>query len=247
MAEAGIHRNLEPIYAFPRKRLHKHFVAEGPLRTSSTRSLGAFANVFAIESFMDELAHAAGRDPIEFRLAHLHDQRAREVSELLQARTPQPLSGENCGRGVAIARYKNQQTYAAVMVDLQVQANGSILLQRAYIAADAGLAIDPDGLCNQLEGGFIQAASWSLKEQVSWDAGGISSRDWDSYPILTFREIPEVQTFLVERSAKPPMGAGEASTGPTPGAIANAIFDAVGVRARAVPFTPERLRTAAAR
>jgi CO/xanthine dehydrogenase Mo-binding subunit len=109
------------------------------------------------------------------------------------------------------------------------------------------LIIDPDGLCNQLEGGFIQAASWSLKEQVTWDADGITSRDWDSYPILSFSEIPRLQTFLIEQPDLEALGAGEASTGPTPAAIANAIFDAVGVRVRSVPFTPERLREAAAR
>lgn len=246
MAEAGIHRNMEPIYSFANKRLVKHFVAQGPLRTSSMRGLGAFANVFAIESFMDELARTAGRDPIDFRLDHLTDPRARTVLETLRARAPAPLPEKNAGRGVSIARYKNQQTYAAIMVDLQVRDDGSVCLRRVYIAADAGLIIDPDGLCNQLEGGFIQAASWSLKEQVSWDADGITSRDWDSYPILSFSEIPELQTFLIEQPHLPALGAGEASTGPTPAAIANAIFHAVSVRVRAVPFTPERVRAAAA-
>jgi nicotinate dehydrogenase subunit B len=247
MAEAGIHRNLEPMYAFPNKRLVKHFVAEGPLRTSSTRGLGAFANVFAIESFMDELAHHAGRDPIEFRLDHLTDCRARTVLETLRERAPAPSDASNIGRGVAIARYKNQQTYAAIMVDAQVNNDGQILLKRAFIAADAGLIIDPDGLVNQLEGGFIQSASWTLKEQVSWDADGITSKDWDSYPILAFSEVPEIKTFLIEQPDQPALGAGEASTGPTPAAIGNAVFDAIGVRVRAVPFSVAQLRQAAAR
>ncbi|MFP6814925.1 MAG: molybdopterin cofactor-binding domain-containing protein, partial [Pseudomonadales bacterium] len=246
MAEAGIHRNLEPIYEFANTYLTKHFVADGPLRTSSTRGLGAFANVFAIESFMDELAEVADRDPIDFRLDHLTDTRARTVLETLRASAPSPLTEKNTGRGVSIARYKNLQTYAAVMVDVQVGDDGVVALRRAFICADAGLIIDPDGLCNQLEGGFVQAASWSLKEQVTWDADGITSRDWDSYPILSFSEIPKLQTFLIEQPNRAALGAGEASTGPTPAAIANAIFDAVGVRMRSVPFAPERLREAAA-
>lgn len=241
--EAGIHRNLEPIYNFASQRLTKHFVAEGPLRTSSTRSLGAFANVFAIESFMEECARAAGADPFEFRLAHLSNPRARAVLETLRERAPGPGSG---GRGIAVAQYKNRQAYVGLLVDLDVGDDASVSLERAVIVADAGLVIDPDGLCNQLEGGFIQAASWTLKEQVSWDADGVASRDWETYPILTFGEIPEIETHLIDRRDEPALGAGEASTGPTPAAIANAIHDAVGVRIRDIPFTTEALRSAAA-
>ena len=245
LAEAGIHRNLEPIYTLPRKRLVKHFVANSPLRTSSLRSLGAFANVFAIESFMDELAHAAGKDPFEFRSEHLADRRARAVLELLQQRAPGLSGDSNAGRGIAMARYKNRQTYCAVMVDVHVEDDGQVRLDHAVISADAGLVIDPDGLINQLEGGFIQAASWTLKEQVTWDHEGVTSRDWESYPILTFSEIPTIATYLIDRRLDQPMGAGEASTGPTPAAIANAIFAAVGVRVRDLPFTPERVKLAA--
>ena len=245
MAEAGIHRNLEPIYAFANKQLVKHFVAESPLRTSSLRSLGAFGNVFAIESFMDELASAAGRDPVEFRLVHLQDPRAREVLELLMSHAPAKPDAENSGRGVALAQYKNRQSYCAILVDAVVADDGNVRLLQALITADAGLAIDPDGLINQLEGGFVQAASWTLKEQVQWDHDGVTSRDWDSYPILTFSEVPPIATWLVERKLEPALGAGEASTGPTPAAIANAISDAVGVRVRNIPFTPENVRAAA--
>lgn len=241
--EAGIHRNLQPIYDFPGQRLVKHFVAQGPLRTSSTRSLGAFANVFAIESFMDECAHAAGSDPFEFRLAHLVDPRARAVLETLRERAP--ISGSG-GRGIALAQYKNRQTYVGLLVDLDVGDDALVSLQRALIVADAGLVIDPDGLSNQLAGGFIQAASWTLKEQVMWDAAGVSSRDWETYPILTFSEIPEIETHLINRRHEPALGAGEASTGPTPAAIANAIHDAVGVRVRDIPFTAAAIRRAAA-
>jgi CO/xanthine dehydrogenase Mo-binding subunit len=245
-AEVGIHRNLEPIYDLPQKHLVKHFVAPSPLRTSSLRSLGAFANVFAIESFMDELATAAGRDPLEFRLVHLGDGRARRVLERLRAEAPRKPEGPNVGRGIAMARYKNRQTWCAVLVDLHVTDDARIHLDQALIVADAGLVIDPDGLANQLEGGFVQAASWTLKEEVRWDETGVTSRDWATYPILTFSEIPEIRTCLIDRPLERALGAGEASTGPTPAAIANAVFDAMGLRLRTLPFTPERLRAAAA-
>ena len=246
MAEVGIHRNLEPIYALPHKRLVKHFVSDSPFRTSSLRSLGAFANVFAIESFMDELAYAADTNPLEFRIAHLEDDRAREVLDLLYRQAPVLSPDDNAGRGIAMARYKNRQTYCAVMVDVHVDSDGQVRLDHAVISADPGLVIDPDGLVNQLEGGFIQAASWALKEQVTWDHEGVTSRDWESYPILTFSEVPTIETYLVDRPMDKAMGVGEASTGPTPAAIANAIFAAVGVRVRELPFTPERVKHAAA-
>jgi CO/xanthine dehydrogenase Mo-binding subunit len=245
MAEVGIHRNLEPIYAFPRKHLVKHFVAESPLRTSSLRSLGAFANVFAIESFMDELAHAAERDPFEFRIAHLEDRRAVDVLDVLRERAPEVSTDANAGRGLAIARYKNRQAWCAILVDLHVDDDASISLDNATIVADAGLVIDSDGLTNQLEGGFIQAASWTLKEAVDWDENGVTTLDWSSYPILGFSEVPSIETFLVDRRGEPALGVGEASTGPAPAAIANAVFAATGLRLREIPFTPERIRAAA--
>ena len=245
--EAGIHRNMEPIYDFPQKHLVKHFVARSPLRTSALRSLGAFANIFAIESFMDELAHLAGADPFEFRLAHLTDRRARNVLETLAREAPAAPDRKSAGRGMALARYKNQQTWCAILVDLHVTDAAEARLDHVLIAADAGLVIDPDGLINQLEGGFLQAASWTLKEAVHWDETGVTSRDWESYPILTFSEVPVIRTCLLDRPLEGALGAGEAATPPTPAAIANAIFAATGLRLRELPFTPDRLRAAAAR
>lgn len=245
-AEVGIHRNMEPIYAFASKQLVKHLVADSPLRTSSLRGLGAFSNVFAIESFMDEMAHLAGQDPFAMRLAHLEDPRAIAVLEILRHNAPPAPLLENAGRGIAIARYKNRQAWCAILVDLHVTDDAKVVLDEAVITADAGLVIDPDGLRNQLEGGFIQAASWTLKEAVDWDEHGVTTRDWESYPILKFSEVPAIATYLVERDRDPALGAGEASTGPTPAAIANAIFDATGLRLRDIPFVPERLREAAA-
>jgi CO/xanthine dehydrogenase Mo-binding subunit len=244
----GIHRNADPLYDFPERRVVKHLVADLPLRTSALRSLGAYGNVFAGESFMDELAQASGADPLAFRLAHLTDPRGRAVLGAAAAKAnwraaPRP---DGQGQGLAFARYKNIKAYAAVVIDLEVDDYGAIGLRRAVIAADAGQIVDPEGLKSQLEGGLIQSASWTLKEQVTYDGGGILSRDWDSYPILTMAESPAIETVLIDRPDQPFLGAGEATQGPTAAAIANAVFDAVGLRLRRLPFTQDRVREAAA-
>ncbi len=250
--QSGIHRNADPIYDFPDRRIVKHMVRELPLRTSSLRSLGAYANVFAIESFMDELAHESGADPLEFRLKHLSDERARTVLEAAASHAGWGALGREDGnggvrgRGIAMARYKNQKCFAAVVMDLSVDDVGAIHLDKAVIAADAGQVVDPEGLRNQLEGGLIQSASWTLKEQVDFNGGGILSRDWETYPILTFPEVPTIETVLIDRPDQPFLGAGEATQGPTAAAIGNAIFDAVGLRLRRLPLTKERMRDAAA-
>jgi CO/xanthine dehydrogenase Mo-binding subunit len=210
------------------------------------RGLGAYGNVFAIESFMDELAHAVGIDPIEFRLRNLKDARARAVIRAAAEKAnwqPGQHFGQNYGRGIAFAQYKNRQCYAAVVVDLHVdRASGAIKLDRAVIAADAGQVVNPDGLSNQLEGGFVQSASWTLKEQVNFDENGVIAQDWDSYPILRFPDVPVIETVLIDRPELPFLGSGEAAQGPTPAAIANAVYNAVGVRLRQIPFTEERVR-----
>jgi CO/xanthine dehydrogenase Mo-binding subunit len=212
------------------------------------RGLGAYGNVFAIESFMDELANAAGIDPIEFRLRNLNDARARAVIQAAAEKAnwqPGQKLGQNHGRGMAFAQYKNRQCYAAVVVDLHVdRESGVIQIKRAIIAADAGQVVNPDGLSNQLEGGFVQSASWTLKEQVNFDESGIIAQDWDSYPILRFPDVPVIETVLINRPELPFLGSGEAAQGPTPAAIANAVFDAVGIRLRQIPFTEERVKTA---
>ncbi len=251
----GIHRNADPYYDFDNKRIVKHLVRDMRVRTSSTRSLGAYGNVFAIESFVDELAHSAELDPFEFRLAHLNDERAVAVLtkayETLQSydvsiEKSDLMESELPGRGIAFARYKNQQAYAAVGVVLSVnQDTFEIRLHHATIAADAGLIIDPDCLANQLEGGFIQAASWTLKEEVTFDEFARTSIDWETYTILKFTEVPTVDIELLDHPELPSLGAGEATQGPTPAAIANAIYDATGLRIRQIPFTPERLKSTA--
>lgn len=244
----GSHRNADPLYAFPRRRIVKHHLPEGLLRASSMRGLGAYANVFAIESFMDELAHAAGVDPVTFRLRHLEDGRARAVIEAAAEKAgwgQEEGKGNGWGQGMAFAQYKNRQTYAAVVVDVRVEVeSGVIYLERAVITADAGEVVNPDGLSNQLEGGFVQAASQTLYEEVLWDEAGITSLDWDSYPILRFPQAPIVEVVLLNRPGEPTVGAGEATQGPTPAAIANAVFAASGVRLREIPFTPARVKAA---
>lgn len=244
---AGIHRNADPLYRVPRRRIVKHFVETTPLRVSSTRSLGAYANVFAIESFIDELAHAAGADPLAFRLRHLDDERARAVliAAADRAGWAQRRKEYGHGMGLGFAQYKNQKCYAAVVIDLRVDLDtAAIAIERAVIAADAGRVIDPSGLANQLEGGLIQSASWTLKEQVTFDQTRVTSVDWESYPILKFTDAPEIETVLIDRPAEPSLGSGEATQGPTAGAIANAVFEAIGVRLRDIPFSPDRVRAA---
>jgi nicotinate dehydrogenase subunit B len=247
MYHGGIHRNADPLYAVPNRRVVKHFVEAGPVRVSSLRSLGAFANVFAIESFVDEVAEAAGADPVAFRLSYLEDERAQDVLEAA-SREIGPRGGEFArGVGVAFAQYKNMQCHAAVAVELHVDdETAAVQLDRVVVAADAGEVIDPRGLANQLEGGVVQAASWTLKEQVTFDDTHITSSAWDTYPILTFSEVPEVEVVLLDRPGVTPVGAGEATQGPTAAAIANAVYDAIGVRVRDLPLTPDRIRAAAA-
>ena len=240
----GLHRNLDPLYTFPNKRLVKNLVRGLPLRSSALRTLGAFGNVFALESFMDELAEAAGIDPVTFRLNHLEDPRGREVLETL-ARHIDLTADDGRGRGIGFAQYKNLKAYAAVYVELEVNDAAEIVLHRAVLVGDAGEIVDRDGLTAQFDGGFLQAASWTIHEQVTWDRDGITSRDWDGYPILRFDNVPEIETVLIERPGVPFLGAGEAVSGPTGAAIANAIYNGTGLRLRRMPFTPDAIRAAA--
>lgn len=242
---AGIHRNQDPIYDFSSRRLVKHLVHDLPLRTSSLRGLAAIVNVMAIESMMDELAEAAGINPVEFRLRHLFDRRGQAVLEAAAERLPPGSPEGGIGRGLGFARYKNAEAYAAVAIELAVDDEAKVRLRRAVIAADSGEIVDRQGLISQFEGGLLQACSLTILEAVSYDGFGITSRDWESYPILRFDNIPEIETVLIERPGEPFLGAGEATFGPTAGAIANAIYNAVGLRLRHMPFTPDAIRATA--
>lgn len=242
---AGIHRNQDPLYDFPVKRLVKNLVHGLPLRTSSLRGLAAIVNVLTIESMMDELAEAGGIDPVEFRLRHLSDTRGRTVLEAAAKLLPPGSPESGVGRGIGFARYKNAEAYAAIAIEVAVDDEAKVHLRRAVIAADAGEIVDRQGLISQFEGGFLQGCSLTLLEQVSYDAYGITSRDWDTYPILGFDNIPEIETVLIERPGEPFLGAGEATFGPAAGAIANAIYAATGLRPRRLPFTPDIIRAMA--
>ena len=244
----GGDRNAVPLYDFPNQRVVNHLITGMPLRVSALRALGAYANVFAVESFMDELAAAAGKDPVAFRRAHLSDRRASAAIDVL-TRKAGWKAGEKGdgtrGRGVAFAKYKNLATYVAVVAEVEVdRKSGRIRVPRAYVAADAGQNINSDGLANQIEGGMIQSTSWTLHEAVRFDRNAITSRDWSGYPILTMPEVPEISVVLLDRNQEKPLGAGEASQGPMAAAIANAFANATGHRLRDLPLTPERVQAA---
>jgi nicotinate dehydrogenase subunit B len=244
----GGDRNAVPLYDFPRQKIVHHFVKPMPIRVSALRTLGAYANVFAIESFLDELAHEAGADPVAFRLAHMKEPRARAVIEAVakNAGWKDDEKGDGRrGRGIAFAKYKNLSVYVAVVAEVEVdRASGVVRVPRAYAVADAGQIINPDGLANQIEGGVIQSTSWTLHEHVRFDREAINSRDWVSYPILTMPEVPHVTVDLIDRPTEKSLGSGEGSQGPAAAAIANAFANATGKRIREIPLTPDRVKAA---
>ena len=242
----GADRNSVPLYDFPSFEITSHRLLAMPLRTSALRSLGAFANVFAIESFLDELAAERGEDPLALRLRHLRDPRARAVLEAAAARAGWSAwrPREGAGHGIGFARYKHSSAYCAVVAEIEGDAD--IRVRRLVVAVDVGEAINPDGVANQIEGGAIQAASWTLKEAVRFDRTRVVSDAWESYPILTFSEVPAVEVEIVSRPEEKPVGAGEAAHGPTAAAIADAVFHALGVRVRDLPLTRERILAAMA-
>jgi CO/xanthine dehydrogenase Mo-binding subunit len=238
----GATRNAYPIYDLPRHRLIHHLLPQLPLRTSSLRGLGAWANVFAIESFIDELAEIAGEDPVTYRLALLSDPRARRVVEAAAQMSgwfePRKLP-EGQARGFGFARYKNIASFAAVVAEVEV--DEEVRLKRVWCAADAGLVISPDGARNQVEGGIIMGASFVMKERVPFADGKVSAATWEDYPILRFSEVPEIEIKLIDMPSEPTLGLGEASVGPTGAAIGNAVARALGRRIRHLPLTRDKI------
>jgi nicotinate dehydrogenase subunit B len=244
----GTSRNALPGYDFPALEVTAHRLLEMPLRTSSLRALGAMLNVFAIECTIDELAQLAGEDPVGYRLRHLSDPRSRAVLQAAADRAgwPERPAGvdrgtgtADRGTGIAFARYKNSCAYCAVVAE--VEAGASLQVRRLVLAVDAGCVVNPDGLINQIEGGAVQATSWTLLERVRFDHSRITSRDWESYPILRFSQVPTVEVALIDQPALPSLGVGECAQGPVAAAIANALADAIGLRVRDLPLTPERI------
>jgi nicotinate dehydrogenase subunit B len=239
-AGGGADRNSVPLYDFPSWQIECHRLLTMPVRTSALRTLGAQGNVFAIECFLDELASERGEDPVAIRLRHLSDERARDVIRSVAKRASwKPNKQTGVGYGLGFARYKNTGAYCAVVAE--VEGAEDISVKRLTIAVDVGEAINPDGVVNQIEGGAIQATSWVLKERVRFDRQRITSNTWTAYPILRFSEVPEVHVEVIQRPDSEPLGAGEAAHGPVTAAIANAVFDAIGVRVRNLPITRDSL------
>jgi CO/xanthine dehydrogenase Mo-binding subunit len=236
----GADRNAVPGYAIPNVRVRKRLVHDLPYRTSSLRSLGAFTNVLAIETLLDDIAIELDETPFAFRLRHLEDPRARVLLEWLEAETRDARAAplpEGAGWGLGYARYKGIGGYCAVLA--RVTVGDDVRVTDVVCAADIGEAVSPDGARNQIEGGIVQSISWTLKEQVRFDGAAVATESWLDYPILRFSEVPRVSVHLIERPEEAPLGAGEISQGPTAAAVANAVRAAVGVRVTGLPITRE--------
>ena len=249
LPEGGGDRNAIPIYKFPNAHIVHHFIPSMPVRISAMRGLGAYHNVFSIESFMNELAELAGADPVEFRLKHLDDPRAREVVEKAAKEfgwQKGQKAPEGRGYGFAFARYKNLAAYCAIASEVEVdRETGRPRLVRAVAAVDSGQVVNPDGLANQVEGAIVQSTSWTLYEAVTFDQTRITSIDWQTYPILRFDAVPDkIDVHIINRPGLPFLGSGETGQGPAAASVANAIADATGKRLRDLPLTRKRIKDA---
>ena len=235
-------RNAVPAYEVGELTVEHHFLEKSPVRVSALRSLGAHANTFAIECLMDELSEVSGQDPVAFRLKHLTDPRARHVVQKVAEMSnwhARGHAGSGIGYGMAYGRYKNKAGYCALVAKVEVSERVKVL--QVWSCVDAGKVVHLDGLRNQIEGGILQAISWSLHESVLWTDQGISSNEWENYPILSFLDVPELDIHIVDEPNNPSLGSGEVVTGPCAGALGNAVAHALGVRARHLPLTPENL------
>ncbi|HXP77839.1 MAG TPA: molybdopterin cofactor-binding domain-containing protein [Stellaceae bacterium] len=257
IATGLITQNADPSYTVPNVHVVAHWLKDTPLRPSNLRAPGKVANTFAVESLVDELAVAAGADPLAFRLQGIDDPRGiavlKRVGEIMKwepRNGPSGGAGSDVrarGRGVAYIHYKHAENYVAMGMDVTVdRGSGAVRVERVVCAHDCGLVINPDAVKNQVEGGILQTLSRALFEEAVFDSNRVTSVDWASYPILKFPDVPEVVVELIDHPELPPVGAGEAATAPVAAALANAIYDAVGVRLRQVPMTPERVKQALA-
>ena len=240
-AGGGSDRNAVPGYSIENTHVINHRLTVMPIRTSAMRALGAFANVFAIESFMDELAHASGQDPLQFRQRHLRDPRSLAVLNTVVERSTwwHLPREEGVGHGLAWARYKNTSAWCAVLA--RVQAGETLRVLQLDVAVDVGRVVDLDGVINQTEGGALQGMSWTLKEAVHFDRHRITTQSWADYPILRFSEVPELTIHVLDQPDQPSLGAGESVQGPVAAALGNALFDALGVRVRQLPLSQEHI------
>ncbi|TPQ28848.1 xanthine dehydrogenase family protein molybdopterin-binding subunit [Bradyrhizobium guangdongense] len=249
-----ISQNGDPPYEAAHMQVVVHWLKETPLRPAPLRSPGKPANCFAVESFMDELAAAARLDPVAFRLRGLKNTRGIELVKRVAAMMkwePRPSPGPNVGaatalgRGISYIHYKHSETLVAMGMEVAVeQASGRIKVERVSCAHDCGQIINPDGVRSQVEGSILQTISRVLMEEVKFDRARVTSVDWAGYPILRFSDVPKIEIELVDRPSEPPLGAGEAACAAVGAALANAVFDATGLRLRTVPFTPERVKAA---
>lgn len=240
----GADRNSRPIYEIDNIEISLNDIKEMPVRVSALRSLGGHVNVFAIESMMDELALLASIDPIEFRLNHLKNSRAKDVLKTIKKLSSwsnkSKIKNEGEGRGIGFAQYKNTGAFCAVVAEVKL--TDHIEVKKLFICADVGSIISEEGVINQLEGGSIQAISFTLFEETQLSKNGVDSNDWSKYTIVGFNDIPLIQTELIYNEENPSVGAGECSIGPTAAAIANAVFDAIGIRFTKMPFNKDNLQ-----
>lgn len=252
-------RTTIPPYRIPNRKITVHDMAP-IVRAAWMRGVSALPNTFAHESFVDELAHAVGEDPLEFRLRHVDDPRTQElIKKTAEAAGWMRGGGPRLrregrmafGRGFAFATYVHGSwpgvaaAAAAWVCDVAVDTeSGEVTLTKVTVGQDQGLVINPDGVRQQIEGNVIQTASRTLVEEVAVDTITAAPRSWADYPIQTFDQLPEIRTLLMDRPNDPALGVGESAAVPAAAAIANAIFDATGVRLREVPFTPEKMRAA---
>jgi CO/xanthine dehydrogenase Mo-binding subunit len=249
LPEGGGDRNAIPIYTFPNAHVVHHFIPAMPVRISAMRGLGAYHNVFSIESFMDELAIAANADPVEFRLKHLEDSRGRDVikkaAEAFGWKKGQKAP-EGRGYGFAFARYKNLAAYCAIATEIEInRETGRPRLVRAVAAVDSGQVVNPDGIINQVEGAIMQSMSWTLYEAVTFNDTRITSIDWQTYPIVRFDAVPQsIEVHIIDRPGLPYLGAGETGQGPAAASVANAIANAAGKRLRDLPLNRKKIKDA---
>ncbi|MBV7483719.1 molybdopterin cofactor-binding domain-containing protein [Bordetella sp. BOR01] len=241
-AGGGAERNIIPCYDIPCSALSSHRVIDMPIRTSSLRCLGAFANVFAIEAMVDDIALDHGIDPADYRLGMLSDARAVAVIDAVREMSGwnrRQGGADNSGWGMGYARYKNKGAYCAVVARVSVAEK--VRVHELFIAVDVGEVINPDGVVQQIEGGAIQACSWAILEQARFSDKKLVDDEWEKYPILRFSDVPDVQVRILSRPDQPAAGAGEPSLGPTAGAIGNAVRDAMGMRVAVLPLDFENI------